>query len=51
MSDVLVQVTDEVAVVTLNRPERRNAISGSLLAALREALAALDADATIRPSC
>ena len=42
MSEVLVQVTDEVAVVTLNRPERRNAISGSLLAALREALAALD---------
>ena len=42
MPEVLVQVTDQVAVVTLNRPERRNAISGSLLVALREALADLD---------
>ena len=48
MSEVLVQVTDEVAVVTLNRPEQRNAISGSLLAALREALAAVDSRPDVR---
>ena len=48
MSEVLVQVTDEVAVVTLNRPERRNAISGSLLAALREALATLGSRPDVR---
>jgi enoyl-CoA hydratase len=48
MSEVLVQVTDEVAVVTLNRPERRNAISGSLLAALREALATLGSRLDVR---
>lgn len=48
MSDVLAEVTDQVAVVTLNRPERRNAISGSLLAALRHALTDLDGRADVR---
>ena len=48
MTDVLVEVDDLVAVVTLNRPERRNAISGKLLAGLREALADLDARADVR---
>ncbi len=48
MTDVLVEVDDLVAVVTLNRPERRNAISGKLLAGLREALADLDARADLR---
>lgn len=42
MSDVLVEVTNSVATVTLNRPERRNAISSGLLAALRSALTGLD---------
>ncbi|MDR2985090.1 MAG: enoyl-CoA hydratase [Nocardiopsaceae bacterium] len=48
MSDVLVEVKDKVAVVTLNRPERRNAISGRLLSALREALADLDRSDDVR---
>src|SRR5260370_36683869 len=48
MTDVLVEVDDLVAVVTLNPPERRNAISGKLLAGLREALADLDARADVR---
>jgi enoyl-CoA hydratase/carnithine racemase len=48
MSDVLAKVTNQVAVVTLNRPERRNAISGSLLAALRRALTDLDGRADAR---
>jgi enoyl-CoA hydratase len=42
MTDVQVDVTDSVATVTLNRPERRNAISSQLLAALASALAGLD---------
>ncbi|HEX9066233.1 MAG TPA: enoyl-CoA hydratase-related protein, partial [Streptosporangiaceae bacterium] len=42
MPEVLTEVTGEVAVVTLNRPERRNAISAGLLTALRAELAALD---------
>ena len=33
-----------VAVVTLNRPERRNALNGELTAALRETMATVDAD-------
>jgi len=48
MTDVLVEVDNLVAVVTLNRPERRNAITGKLLAGLRDALAGLDARADVR---
>jgi enoyl-CoA hydratase len=48
MTEVLVEVRDFVAVVTLNRPERRNAISGKLLAGLREGLAELDARPDVR---
>ncbi len=43
MDEVLVEVADLVATVTLNRPRRRNAISGALLARLREVLPELDA--------
>ena len=48
MTEVLVEVEDLVAVVTLNRPERRNAISAKLFAGLREALGELDARADVR---
>jgi enoyl-CoA hydratase len=48
MTEVLVEVTDQVAVVTLNRPERRNALSGTLLALLRDALAGLDGRSDVR---
>jgi enoyl-CoA hydratase len=50
MTEVLVDVEAnvQVAVVTLNRPERRNAISGTLLAALRDAVAELDGRADVR---
>ena len=41
---VLTDVTDRVAVITLNRPEARNALSRDVLAALPEAVAACDAD-------
>ena len=43
MADLLLERRDNVAVVTLNRPARRNALSGALLAALRGTLAELDA--------
>ena len=48
MTEVLVEVADLVAVVTLNRPERRNAISAGLLSGLRNALAGLDARPDVR---
>jgi 2-(1,2-epoxy-1,2-dihydrophenyl)acetyl-CoA isomerase len=36
--DLLVSVEDGVAVLTMNRPERRNALSGEMLAAMDRAL-------------
>ena len=48
MNEVLVEVDGAVATVTLNRPERRNAISGALLTGLRESLAELQAQTEIR---
>jgi enoyl-CoA hydratase len=48
MPVVLVQVTDLVATVTLNRPDRRNALSGELIGELRQILAGLDARADIK---
>jgi len=47
-TEVLVEVSELVATVTLNRPERRNAISSGLLAALRDALTGLDARSDVR---
>lgn len=45
---VTVERRDGVAVVTLNRPEARNALSGALLAELNLALRALKADSDLR---
>jgi len=48
MAEVRTDVTGYVAIVTLNRPERRNAISARLLTELREALADLDSKPDVR---
>ena len=48
MNEVLVEVDGAVATVTLNRPERRNAISGALLTGLHESLAELEAQIEVR---
>jgi enoyl-CoA hydratase len=49
-SKALVRVIrkDEIAVVTLDRPEALNALSRALIAELDEALAALDADPAVK---
>src|SRR4051794_21682343 len=39
-----VEVADRIAVVTLDRPERRNALNGALIARIPEVMASLDAD-------
>ena len=45
MSDpVLVQVDDHVAVITVNDPERRNAVTAEISAALRAAVDAAEAN-------
>ena len=49
MSEILlVQKRDEVAFVTLNRPQIRNAFDEALIAELAAALVELDADAAVR---
>jgi enoyl-CoA hydratase/carnithine racemase len=46
-ADLIVSVQGQVAYLTLNRPERRNALSGQLLAALEAALTRVAADRTL----
>jgi enoyl-CoA hydratase/carnithine racemase len=48
MPDVLYDKTDHIAVITLNRPERLNAISIAMVEALSEALRDVDHDQTVR---
>jgi 2-(1,2-epoxy-1,2-dihydrophenyl)acetyl-CoA isomerase len=46
-NDLLAQVEDGVAVLTMNRPERRNALSPEMLDAMARALAQAEADPAI----
>ncbi|MBA2725920.1 MAG: enoyl-CoA hydratase/isomerase family protein [Actinobacteria bacterium] len=46
--DVLTQVTDSVLYITIDRPERRNAISPEVVRGIAEALGAAESDETIR---
>src|SRR5258708_25187409 len=48
MTEVLLDVTGPVATVTLNRPQRRNAMSSTLITSLREVLAEIDARPQVR---
>jgi len=47
-TQVLTEVVGRVAVITLNRPERLNTITGPMLDALSEALLAADRDPAVR---
>jgi methylglutaconyl-CoA hydratase len=48
MSLIEVERTEQIATVTLNRPEARNALGRALVAELRAALAMLGSDASLR---
>jgi enoyl-CoA hydratase/carnithine racemase len=48
MADLLVETRGHVALVTLNRPERLNAITFEMLEALADVLARADRDADVR---
>src|SRR5215471_13919368 len=48
MTEVLLDVAGHVATVTLNRPERRNALSSTLIASLREVLSEIDSRPEVR---
>ncbi len=45
--DLRAEVDDSVAVVTMNRPERRNALSGAMLDAMGRVLADLEVDNSV----
>lgn len=47
-SEILYEVHDGVATITLNRPEKRNALSATLVAELQQALRTGEDDASIR---
>jgi methylglutaconyl-CoA hydratase len=45
---LLVEVRNQIAIVTLNRPEVRNAFDGALIASLTEAFREIDGDDAVR---
>lgn len=47
MTDLTVDTRDGVAILTLDRPHRRNALTSALMAAIAETMARLDADNTV----
>ncbi len=48
MSDILVSSADGITTLAFNRPDKKNAITAAMYAALADALEAADKDATIR---
>lgn len=48
MSAVLVENNESIRIITLNRPDKRNALNDELIAALKEALREADADESLR---
>ncbi|MDO8704380.1 MAG: enoyl-CoA hydratase-related protein [Sulfuricaulis sp.] len=48
MGSVLYEVKESIATVTLNRPERRNSLGGTLREDIADAMNAADADADVR---
>ena len=48
MSDVLTSTTSAIRFISLNRPEKRNALNGELIASLKAALREADADESLR---
>ncbi len=48
MTDVVCDIRDRIAIVTLSRPARRNALSAALLTSLRSTMADLDPDPAVR---
>ena len=48
MSEVLVERRGAVQVITINRPEARNALNGAVAAGIRDAADELDADGELQ---
>jgi enoyl-CoA hydratase len=47
MTELTVDIQDGVAVLTLDRPQRRNALTAALMTAIAETMTRLDADASV----
>ncbi len=47
-TEFLARIEDGVAILTMNRPERRNAMSGPMLEAMRDSLAELELDTDVK---
>ncbi len=47
MSEILYEVQDKIAHVTLNRPEKRNALNEALINSLKEVLQQIDRDSSL----
>ena len=48
MNEVLITYSDSIRIITLNRPEKRNALNDDLIAALKDALREADEDESLR---
>ena len=48
MSTILIETQDTIRLITLNRPDKRNALNDELIADLKAALIAADADGSVR---
>jgi methylglutaconyl-CoA hydratase len=48
MSEVIVETENSIQTITLNRPDKRNALNDALIGALKEALRAGDKDESLR---
>ena len=47
MSDLLYEVKDKIATITLNRPDKLNAFTGDMIEAWAKSLAAAQADDSV----
>lgn len=48
MSEIIYEVENSIAIITLNRPEKRNALNDALIDSLKEALTKADSDRDLR---
>lgn len=48
MSEIIIETAESTATITLNRPEKRNALNDSLISELKAALRMADKDETLR---
>ena len=48
MSEIIINLEDAVSIITLNRPEKRNALNDALINDLKNALRESDSDETLR---